>query len=281
MHSRHVDGVSKRLKHFVFSVCFVSAMSMSLGFSMIHDANAFSKDGLIELFETACFGSYVPSTNDRIVKWNSDKSIKLTFSVDYADEELKDWIRTEIGKYLWAVTDGSSLSIEHAGSFKEADIVILSQEKIDLLLSDDFKEELSKKLSSNEIIHDQYESLIRELYRGERDLLSFAAYEYFEPNTLALSKFVGFIAPNSDVFRSSFLRLLSAALGCGNGEHIPLKTVNSVHTVFAGEAKVSDMLILDFLYRSNVANGESKNEAVRQFQRWLDERRFLPKFEGN
>lgn len=254
------------------------ALTLFVFLAAMQSATAFPRDELAELLRQACFSAFDFTPTDSIVKWDIQAPVKAAMLVDHADDELDAWLSDEFAKFQWAISDGQHPLIEPAGSLQDADIVILSLESQRSFQGNKFEEYLAQEFSLSESDTAEYRKTLDEMYSGERDVLYFVSYAGTGQGVFRLSKYVGIIAPDATNFRSVFLRLISAALGCGNGQLVPLTSIKSVHTTLSNNVETVDLILLDFLYRSDVANGDSRDVVMQKLDRWIDERRYEPKF---
>lgn len=238
-------------------------------------------DALLELLEKTSFDAVgLDKGYGRLVLWERADPIKIRIILNeafMADEEIPVWVRKIITQIHQALGPTAKIRIAGTEDTLGADILIVSTDKREFFVSDVFRRYLLEDVGlSNDEIEFTLEK-IEEIHHGEELGWIWPKLSKNKFDEKTLDKFIGIIHPDKTFFKSIFSKVITTALGYGNGSSIGTemridgeKRIASVHTrMQSGQPSSFDEILIHFLYSSEIKTGMTKTNTRKILREWL------------
>ena len=242
---------------------------------------------MVEFLEKTSFDAVgLDEGYGRLVLWEQAVPVKLHFSVGealVADQETREWAEEAVWRVERAIGSDGAIKLVGTPYTFEADILIISTDKMEYLSSVDLHQYLKERFELPKAKIELVLEKMEEVHYGELSNWYLAAFDKGVSGHKKLKGFIGVIHPDKGIFKSTFSRVFAISLGYGSGSVVKLKkeiSLKSVHTYTdTGYVTGADEILLRFLYNSNVRSGMSREIVVEAFRKWILSDYFKTHFE--
>ena len=239
-------------------------------------------EALLEVLDKTSFDAVgLDKGYGRLVLWERTRPIKIRVILDeafMADRKISAWVRKIIVQIHQALGSNARISIVGTGDTLGADILIVSTNQKEFFSSDIFRQYLLEGVGFSDDKIELVLKKIEEVHYGEELGWIWAKFGNNKVDERTLDGFIGIVHPDKTIFKSVFSRVITTALGYGNGSNIEIDTridggkrIASVHTrIQSGRPSSFDEILLHFLYNSEIRTGAIKTNTRRNFSRMVD-----------